>query len=581
MRRREYLRSAVGAAGLAGIAGSALTAAGSDDDASPSSQTTATPTTTAAVTETATADGTDAGGYGPLASFDVSNGQSGFQTTEAVMEPTGRYAFASRVDGFYVVDCADPENPEVVGTYTGITASGGRSITGFYDIKYNRGRLMLATSRAAGAFRGIAIYDVSDPTDPRPLKTYETTYTIHNSDLHGEYAYLTDGRELDVVHVAPDRPESVARWSPADYDEGYGDLSGNLMNLHDMYVQGGRAYLAYWDAGGWILDVSDPASPEYVGHAAEYSLSELQEVSGTEVIEHALEPEGNAHYVQPDDDGDLLAVGGESWNLEGGVDDDESDEEDLGGPSGIILWDISDPADPERLTEIEPPQPPAGETARRNGGYYTTSHNFEIVGDSLYSSWYRGGVKVHDISDPASPEQLAHYENGDRASFWTAQVGVPGEFFVATSYVHPTEDGGPGAFYTFPDPSDNGATVTPSGADVDLPTGTAEPVGTTASEGTATPTDASTDAPTATATPTDSSTPTASPTDATTATSGMAGETAAATAGGAAGDTATATDGPAGATDTTSGDGPGLGVLSGLAALGIGAWRLGDRDDDA
>jgi len=573
MRRREYLRSAVGAAGLAGIAGSALTAAGSDDDASPSSRTTATPTATAPVSDTATPDGD---GFEPLARIDVSNEQAGYQTTEAVMEPSGRYAFASRIDGFYVVDCADPENPEVVGTYTGITASGGRSITGFYDIKYNRGRLMLATSRAAGSFRGIALYDVSDPTDPRPMKTYETTYTIHNSDLHGEYAYLTDGRELDVVHVAPDQPESVARWSPADYDAGYAGLSGNLVNLHDMYVQGERAYLAYWDAGGWILDVSDPASPAYVGHASEYSLSELQDVSGSETIEYALEPEGNAHYVQPDDDGDLLAVGGESWNLEGGVDDEESDEEDLGGPSGIILYDIGDPASPERLTEIEPPEPPEGETARRNGGFWTTSHNFEIVGDYLYSSWYRGGVKVHDISDPANPEELAHWMDGDRASFWTAQAGVPGEFFVATSFRHPTERGGPGGFYTFQDPSDNGATVTPSGAEVDLPTDTAQPVETTTSSGTVAPTDA------ATASPTDSPTPTESPTDSptATATSGMAGETVTATTGGTGDLTGTATDGSTGgATDTTSGDGSGLGVLSGLAALGIGAWRLGERDD--
>jgi hypothetical protein len=584
MRRREYLRSAVGAAGLAGIAGSALTAAG-DDDASPSTRTTATSTATSQATasDTATASGTDAGdGYGPLASFDVSNDQGGFQTTEAVMEPSGRYAFASRVDGFYVVDCADPENPEVVGTYTGITASDGRSITGFYDIKYNQGRLLLATSAAADAFRGIAIYDVSEPRNPRPMKTYETTYTIHNCDLHGEYAYLTTGRELDVVHVGPDQPESVARWSPAEYDEGYGELSGLLVNLHDVYVQDGRAYLAYWDAGGWILDVSDPANPEYIGHAAEYSLSELQDVSGTDRYEYAMEPEGNAHYVQPDDDGDLFAVGGESWNLEGGVDDDESDEEDLGGPSGIILYDIADPAEPERLTEIEPPQPPEGETARRQGGYYTTSHNFEIAGDYLYSSWYRGGVKVHDISDPANPEQIAHYEDGDRASFWTAQVGVPGEFFVATSYVHPTERGGPGAFYTFPDPTDNPATVTPSGAEIDLPTETPEPTPTdTAGTTDATATDAPTDGADPTATPTDSPTPTASPTDAPTATSATAGETATATAGGAAGQTDAATDAQSGeATGTASGGGPGLGVLSGLAALGVGAWRLGRRDGD-
>jgi len=576
MRRREYLRSAVGAAGLAGIAGSALTAAGSgDDDASPSSETTATPT--AAVTETATGDD-----YGPLASFDVSSDRGRFQTTEAVVEPSGRYAFASRLDGFYVVDCEDPQNPEVVGSYTGITGPNGRTIESFLDIKYNRGRLMLATG-GASEFRGIAIYDVSDPRDPRPLTVYETSYTIHNSDLHGEYAYLTTGRELEVVHVAPDRPKAVARWSPAEFDEGYGELSGNLVNLHDVYVQGGRAYLAYWDAGGWILDVSDPTEPSHVGHAAEYSLSELRDVSRAEMYEHAIEPEGNAHYIQPDDDGDLLAVGGESWDLEGSGENDEPEDEDIGGPSGVVLYDISDPADPERLTEIEAPEPPAGETARRNGGFYTTSHNFEIVGDYLYSSWYRGGVKVHDISDPANPEQLAHWMDGDATSFWTARVGVPGDFFVATSYTHPTEAGGSGAFYTFPDPSENTATVTPSGAAVDLPTATptdAETATETATPGTGTGTPPDTADPTAT--PTDSPTPTASPTDAPGATSGMAGETATATASEATGGTATATDASgSGATGTTSGNGPGLGVLSGLAALGIGAWRLGDRDDEA
>ena len=212
MRRREYLRSAVGAAGLAGLTGSALAAAGSDDEASPSTQTTDTATATAAETDTPTPQETatdDGGGYAPLARIEVSNGQDGFQTTEAVMEPDGRYAFASRLDGFYVVDCADPETPEVVATVTGIESDDGRSISGFLDLKYNRGRVMLSTG-LGGRFQGIALYDVRDPEDPTPVRTYETGYTIHNADLHGEYAYLTTGGSLEIVHVAADEPESVA-----------------------------------------------------------------------------------------------------------------------------------------------------------------------------------------------------------------------------------------------------------------------------------------------------------------------------------------------------------------------------------
>ncbi|WP_415379885.1 hypothetical protein [Halosimplex sp. TS25] len=576
MRRREYLRSAVGAAGLVGIAGNALSAAGSDDDASPSTQ----PTTATAATSPpqTTADGTgtdDGDDFSPLARIDVTNGSGAYQTTEAVMEPSGRYAFASRVDGFYVVDCDDPENPEEIGSYTGIESPDGRPIEMILDLKYNQDRLMLVTE-GGSQFRGIALYDVSDPTSPEPLKTYETSYSIHNSDLHGEYAYLTTGSELEIVHVAPDEPEPVARWSVTDYDDAYEDVSRGLRNLHDMYVQNGRAYLAYWDAGSWILDVSDPANPEYVGHVADYTAEELADLDRTKISEYRIEPEGNDHYVQPDDDGDLLAVGGESWDLEAeSIETDEPEEEDLGGPSGIVLWDISDPANPEELSEIEPPMPPEGETTRRRGGYYTTSHNFEIAGDFLYSSWYRGGVKVHDISDPANPEELAHWENGDETSFWTARVGVPGEYFIATSYTHPTEPDSPGGFFTFPDPTDNTATVTPSGGSVDSGTGsgtTADDIRTTATEApTESPTATRTEIPTATetATPTDASTPTATPRSTATETP-------------MAGGTDPGTDAPTDestATDTTSGDGPGLGVLSGIAALGIGAWRLRGSDD--
>lgn len=33
---------------------------------------------------------------------------------------------------------------------------------------------------------------------------------------------------------------------------------------HDVYVQDGLAYNAFWDAGVVVLDVSDPTSPEFV-----------------------------------------------------------------------------------------------------------------------------------------------------------------------------------------------------------------------------------------------------------------------------------------------------------------------------
>jgi len=525
MRRREYLRSAVGAAGLTGLVTTGSPALGADDE-SPSTATSGRPAHAARSARpgrVTTTTGDDE--FAPMARLPLGEGQ----VAEAVTTPDGRYAFVATFSGFQVVDLADPENPEAVAGREGILPDRG-PMGNIKDVKYSRDRLLVAADRN-GSFQGVALFDVRDPTDPRLLGGYRTPYGVHNCDLHGDYAYLTTGTELEIVDVRG-TPEPVARWSVTDYDAGYEDVPQAFRNLHDIYVQDDRAYLAYWDAGAWILDVSDPASPEYVGHGADHSLDELtdDDVSG---LEFFYEPPGNAHYVQPSDDGTLVAVGREAWDVEG---DDE--ENDTGGPAGITLWDTTDASAPERLTTIDPPPVPEGESATY-GGYWTTAHNLDIVGDYLYSSWYQGGVKVHDIADPANPAELAHWRDGEATQFWTAQTAIPGEYFVASNYTSPDGSESPGLF-VFPDPTDNPATITPSGPPVEISTPT--------------PTPTETPEPTPTETPTSSPTPSPTPTET---------------------PTPTPTDTPTVLTPTATSDasGPGFGALAALGALGIGAWR--------
>ena len=80
-------------------------------------------------------------------------------------------------------------------------------------------------------------------------------------------------------------------------------------------------------------------------------------------------------------------------------------------------------------------------------GINTTPHNMDLRGDRLYTSWYDGGVKIHDVSDPGRPELLAWWRAPRRWSFWTAQYATD-EFFVASSHTrgHYTHDGAPFAF---------------------------------------------------------------------------------------------------------------------------------------
>ncbi|HEY5948081.1 MAG TPA: hypothetical protein VIV40_21440, partial [Kofleriaceae bacterium] len=38
-------------------------------------------------------------------------------------------------------------------------------------------------------------------------------------------------------------------------------------------------------------------------------------------------------------------------------------------------------------------------------------HNFEVHGDRVYIAYYHDGVRIVDLSNPAQPTEVAHYNN--------------------------------------------------------------------------------------------------------------------------------------------------------------------------
>ncbi|NHN48206.1 hypothetical protein G9464_11415 [Halostella sp. JP-L12] len=406
-------------------------------------------------------------GYAPLGSAELPGAK------ELVVSDDGRTAYVALTDGYATVDLSTPSSPEPMAVERNLVPEGETDpLRQIYDVKQDGDRLIVA-GPANGTGRGTSGFfavDVSDPSDPAVDGFYPTDFAIHNCFLRDGYAYLTgnDGRGNPVVVVDVESRSEVARWSPLSRDEAWGKVPAGRRTLHDLYVQDDRAYLVYWDAGTWILDVSDPADPGYVTRFGDYSLEDLLESSPRAA---GMEPPGNAHYVQPSDDGSVVAVGGESWDV---------GDSGSGGPSGIHLWDLSDPASPERVSTIDP-EPAA--TNSYGGDTWTTSHNFDFAGDRLYASWYNAGVKLYDVSDPANPEELAWWLRPDETSFWTACRGVAGEFFVASSLGPSLRETDQAGVFTFPDES---------GEQADRPSLTeASSSGTTA----ATETDATTAAP--------------------------------------------------------------------------------------
>lgn len=246
---------------------------------------------------------------------------------------------------------------------------------------------------------GTHLYDVSDPTDPEYLSTFQVLPEgVHNAHLVGDTLYVAkeapfDASALIVVDVSdPTDPTELSRWVLEDV---HPELESVTNFVHDVYAQGDYAYLAYWDAGTRVLDVSDPTDPVEVSSFGETEGADRGDEGNP--WDRVYASPGNAHYVQPSPDGDHVYVGAETYAGESG---------------GIKVFDVTDFDDPQQVAEIE--------AEDRNPGIFAdTSHNFDVTSNQLYTSWYDAGARVYDITDPANPEQTYEYDP-DGSSFWTA-----------------------------------------------------------------------------------------------------------------------------------------------------------------
>jgi hypothetical protein len=435
MRRRRFLRRAGLTAGGLGLFPGVAAGGGPASDAAETGTPTFTPRQTTPVAE----------GTAPLGRLPVDG------LREAVLSPDGRVAYCATTDGFAVVDLADPAAPELLVDEREPLADREDRLFDVFDVKLDAENDLLAVVAPANpagqdVFRGLLVYDVRDPAAPERVTVYETDYFNHNCFATGGHVYLCANRgdRNGVVVVDARSGERVGEWSLADRDGRWRDVRLQNWVLHDLSVHDDVAYLAYWDAGTVLLDVSDPTAPSFRSRVGGRGPGQLAALTSDEANDEALEPPGNDHYTAVNDDGTLLGVGVESW--------DADPEDDEGGPGGIALYDVSDPRSPEELAVIAPPPTPDPSFS----GVWTTSHNFSFRGDRLYTSWYRGGVRVHDVSDPTDPTLLARWRDSYNASFWTAEPAGEREFFVAPSWKGRDDEGAlafdRAALYTFADP---------------------------------------------------------------------------------------------------------------------------------
>lgn len=282
----------------------------------------------------------------------------------------GELAYIVGPNGFDIVDVGDPAQPTALGHLDG----------SFNDVKVARGGgQVIAYLSPIGFDPRTEVIDVSDPAEPVALPPMpEYSHSVFVSHSGPPRVYLaTYTAEVPVYDIAnPGAPARIGgALIPDDTETG----------IHDVYVDGEMIYANQTTAGMVAMDISDGLDEPIARGRIVTSYSHASWAS---------------------------AAGGEPIILHG-------DEGMTVGDGGAFMRVLD--GDPESPTFVE-------EVGRYQTRPEVGIHNIMQVGDLAFIAYYHDGVRIVDVSDPANPTEVAHYNtwNDDTApgAAFEAAIGL-------------------------------------------------------------------------------------------------------------------------------------------------------------
>lgn len=243
---------------------------------------------------------------------------------------------------------------------------------------------------------GIVLVDVQDPMEP----TVVDYFPQPTSGTHSIYATEIDGTTVVVASVLNGGVQPAGYWSFFTVEDGAFVFQSAwnsvpvstdppLQNFHnDAWVHKhpvtGQtiAYLADWDGGLVLLDVSDLRQPKEMARWSNF------------VSANGEDNTGNTHSALVMDElwGDrLYAFVGQE------ILDHPRDT-----PTGVIwAMDVTDPTMPEILSAWTLPVDVEWEDPVQFSTHYPT-----VFDRTMFVTMYHGGLWAVDVADPASPESV-------------------------------------------------------------------------------------------------------------------------------------------------------------------------------
>jgi hypothetical protein len=385
----------------------------------------------------------------------------------------GDYAYVGINRSVVVVDISDPQHPVPVGQTSYWPGELRRRSYGVRNLAVAGNHVYVIYEEQLEWEAELIVIDVSIPTHPKVVACYRSQPPDSfmppdalSVAVSGKYAYFQHTHGLDVVDVSkPTEPKSVGYWRTHS--------SPSIVEHRGPGVAcaGSYAYVADNDGGLRAVDVSDPAAPREVGAWESRSLVAVA-VAGERAFVWAWgglrifdisDPTNvneigsydrkkvfaGSNFFAGDDITGLAAVGNHVFLCQG---------DPRRGSGGLMVLDVSDPSTPKavfqqvesrfvngpvmalalqedyaymgvgpRLVVADVSDPARPSSVGSTEVLPCKLTDVAAVGDYAFLASGRGGLRVLDVSNAASPKEVGSF-HGETA---IATVTVAGNYAFA------------------------------------------------------------------------------------------------------------------------------------------------------
>ncbi|MBN2413466.1 beta-propeller domain-containing protein [candidate division KSB1 bacterium] len=272
-------------------------------------------------------------------------------------------------DYLRIMDVSKPDSMSEIGS---IQITGGYP----YDIK------VVGDTAYVADYYHIDIIDIGDPGNPQFLGRQSVPGLPVRIDVTGDYAYLActnaNVKVIDCSNAAA--PQEVSSWL------------GPVPTANTIAINENRAFVTTAESGLSIFDITDPSGPALLGKYA--AVKNWYNAVGLLNNIAVIGDVDTLHVVDITDPANVSPV--TDFTVVSGMVNDILIREPYvylaSGAKGFDVLDMTDPADPQEIGNVDTP----GDAL-----------HMAVTGNYTYLADGSAGVRVIDINTPANPVEIA------------------------------------------------------------------------------------------------------------------------------------------------------------------------------